>query len=93
MAAACLPLVPDRVCYNEWFDSDFCYRSLLDDADQEAAGLAERVIALATAKQAGALPNPPVIEALGWQALKPAYQRLLSEVVAQAGSLYDSRLQ
>lgn len=93
VAAACIPLVPDRVCYSEWFDKDCCYRSVLDDVDQEAAGLAERVIALAKAKQAGVLPKPPILDGLGWQALKPAYQRLLSEVVAQADSLYDRRPQ
>jgi glycosyltransferase involved in cell wall biosynthesis len=93
VAAACIPLLPARLCYGEWFDDDFCYRSLVDDADREAESLAERVIALAVAKKSASLPNPPILGGLGWDGLKPAYRRLLSEVVAQAGSLYDSRPQ
>ena len=93
VAAGCIPLLPGRLCYGEWFDDDFCYRSIVDDADREAQGVAERVIALAAAKKTATLPCAPTVTNFAWQSLKPCYQGLLTEVVAQAGSLYDRRPQ
>ena len=93
VAAGCIPVLPGRLCYGEWFDEDYCYRSFVDDADREAQGVAERVIALAAAKKTATLPCTPTVTNFAWQSLKPCYQGLLTEVVAQAGSLYDSRPQ
>jgi hypothetical protein len=91
VAAGCIPLLPDRLCYGEWFATQYRYRSFVDDAEREAQELAARVGTLVEAKKTGNLPVIPALDGLAWQALKPAYHRLLSEVVAGAGSLYDRR--
>lgn len=91
VAAGCIPLLPDRLCYGEWFATQYRYRSFVDDAEREAQELAARVGTLVEAKKTGNLPLIPALDGLAWQALKPAYHRLLSEVVAGAGSLYDRR--
>lgn len=91
VAMACVPLVPDRLCYPEWFADEFRYASCVDDIDTEANGLADKVEALANSKLAANMPQPPSLQAFGWEALQPNYQSLISKVVAQAGSLYDRR--
>jgi glycosyltransferase involved in cell wall biosynthesis len=82
VAAGCIPVLPGRLCYGEWFDEDYCYRSFVDDIEREAQEVAGRLIALMEAKKAATLPPAPSVENFAWQALKPGYQRLLAEVVA-----------
>lgn len=90
VAAGCIPLLPDRLCYPNWFPAAYLYASFPDDPDREARGLLERVLTMLHNKKVGKLLTVPEVENFSWGALKPAYQRLLSDVVARTDSLYDS---
>ncbi len=93
VAAGCLPLVPDRLCYRQWFPAASCYPSFPAAVDKEVKGVLGQLIYLAAGKKAAALPLAPSVTDWSWLVLGQQYQRLLSDVVAQAGSLYDRRPQ
>lgn len=77
VAAGCLPLVPDRLCYSEWFDTRFRYPSCDEDIPNEAEGVAQRLIAM----QSGASPVPaPDLAALSMDSLKGRYRAVLEAV-------------
>jgi len=77
VAAGCVPLVPDRVCYPEWFDPEFRYPSRIDDVPREAGAAADAIARLARQKSSGELPRPPSVRNLGWSALSDRYAELL----------------
>jgi len=77
VAAGCVPLLPDRVCYPDWFRREFLYPSLIDDADREADAAADAIARLARQKASGDLPQPPSVRGLGWPALSGDYANLL----------------
>ncbi len=79
VAAGCLPLVPRREAYPEWFGDAACYSSEPEQIQQEARALAERLTALAEAFYAGGLPQPPDVSRLGWPQLRETYRQLLEE--------------
>ncbi|MFW2403297.1 MAG: tRNA-queuosine alpha-mannosyltransferase domain-containing protein [Gammaproteobacteria bacterium] len=78
VAAGCLPLVPDRLCYGEWFGPEFRYASSIDDAGLEAGNVAASLRALATRKRTGSLPPPPDMQPFAWARLAEGYAALLS---------------
>jgi len=83
VAAGCLPLVPDRLSYPEWFASEFRYASRIEAIDSEADSAADAIERLALAKAAGELPAAPSVSRLGWPALRPQYAELLSQVAVR----------
>ena len=46
-ASGCIPIVPDRLVYPEWFSAAFCYSSFTDDPKKEAESAADKIIELA----------------------------------------------
>ena len=50
VAAGCIPLLPNRLCYGEWFTDSYLYISF-DDIDREAEELASKLSALAAVKR------------------------------------------
>lgn len=76
VGAGCLPLVPDRLAYPEWFGAKGCYR--------ESAGetLEAAISAMYLALAEGHLGAAPDISFLSWQALLPRYRRALSDASA-----------
>ena len=79
VAAGCLPLVPDRLCYGEWFPSSFLYPSRLDDAASEAEGVLQRVQRLCEAKLAKALPPAPDVSRFSQLQLCEAYRAIFAK--------------
>ncbi len=77
VAAGCIPLVPNRLAYPEYFSADYCYQGGEDESDNLVAKLS----ALAQQKQAESLPKSPDINGLSWQAQRSAYQRLIEDLV------------
>jgi len=71
-AAGCVPMVPDRLAYSEWFGPEYRYPSL-DDAVAEGQALGGRIAGLLTA---GRRPDPPALDGLRFRALVAAYRRL-----------------
>ncbi|MEX1666202.1 tRNA-queuosine alpha-mannosyltransferase domain-containing protein [Zhongshania arctica] len=71
VAMGCVPLVPDRLCYPEWFGGAYRYRSD-DTLALEAIACREALQRLLAQKQRGRLPLLDV-SALSWQTLAPQY--------------------
>jgi glycosyltransferase involved in cell wall biosynthesis len=78
VAAGCLPLVPDRLAYPEWFSEEFRYPSLPDDEVAESGFAADALAGLARAKRLGNLIAPPDLRGMAWPALAGRYASLLS---------------
>jgi hypothetical protein len=74
-AAGCTPLVPDRLCYPQWFEPMFRYPHC-DDIAEEAIGASEKLGHFLSCKRAGSLPVADVA-ALTWPQLAPLYRQLL----------------
>lgn len=75
VAAGCVPLVPNRLVYPEFFDAAFCY-----NAETNAAGaLADKIMELETQISEGKKLEAPSVEALTWRKLKPAYASLIAD--------------
>ena len=79
VAAGCVPLVPDRLCYPEWFGAEFRYASHVDDVAREADAVADTLVELADRKRQGTLPAPPPVTDLGWTRMLPSYASLLAD--------------
>ena len=80
VAAGCVPLVPARQAYPEWFDA-YCYPSDLAAPENEARAMAAQLQALVQQFQGGRLPRAPDIEYLGWPAVGGSYSRLLDSLI------------
>lgn len=78
VAAGCIPVVPNRLAYPEYFPSEYCYQG----GEQETDNLMAKLSVLAKQKQAGTLPESPNINGLSWQAQRGAYQRLIEDLVS-----------
>lgn len=70
----CLPLVPDRLAYQEYLPQCCRYPSHEMDKDAEANAAACRLQSLSTKLSDGKLPKPPVLDDLGCKALAPQYR-------------------
>lgn len=79
VAAGCIPLVPDRLAYPEWFDRRFRYRSILRDACAEAQSAMQKVAEYAETNQ-DRVNDLPDIGRLSWTSLRPRYRELLESV-------------
>ncbi len=84
VAAGCLPLVPDRLAYPEWFPARWRYPSTPEDSGQEALSLAVRLQELAEMQKNGGLPRAPDVSYLGWERLGSRYRALIEESVIQS---------
>jgi len=84
VAAGCVPLVPDRLCYPQWFAEDYRYLSSEGDgADAivlEARGAVKKLGQLLSWKTRGELPLVDV-SGLTWPVLIPAYRQLLQNML------------
>lgn len=76
VAAGCRPLLPDRLCYPEWFERHWLYPSSPGDPEREAGDVAAALQSLAELKARGELPVSPDIGALSWEVLAPSYREL-----------------
>lgn len=76
VAAGAIPVVPDRLAYQELFDQRFRYPS----GEQETTLLVSQLTQLAALKQENALPAAPDINSLSWQHMTSKYQALIEAV-------------
>lgn len=82
VAAGCVPVVPDRLCYGEWFDSCYRYRSERGVEDEAAAAL-QMVTQRWQQKRQGILPRCN-IDALLWPHLAPQYHAQWTALLQRA---------
>ncbi|MBU2985903.1 DUF3524 domain-containing protein [Saccharophagus degradans] len=71
----CVPIVPNRLAYQEIFDAQYRYPSRLDKPVEEAVGLIDKLQEF-LAKPIEQLHVPSVAE-LEWRVLKPAYEHII----------------
>jgi glycosyltransferase involved in cell wall biosynthesis len=73
VACGCVPLVPDRLAYPEFFSEPFRYPSYLGDPEREGAAIAERILQWCRFGGGVGVPPVPDLSALSWAAQKSAY--------------------
>lgn len=81
VAAACVPLLPDRLCYAEWFKQANLYPSFPDDPVQESKALAKHLIRLHEQKILGELPSAPDVRFLAIDSLRESYQQIFTKTI------------
>ena len=77
VGCGCLPVLPARQAYPEYFSSEFLYDSDPDDPQEEARSAARLIVRFCTGDSA-ARPATPSIAALGRAGLQGAYAAALS---------------
>jgi glycosyltransferase involved in cell wall biosynthesis len=86
VATGCIPLVPDRQAYPEWFGADYCYASDIENPEQEAQSMAQALHALTKDFGQGDLPKPPDIACFSWAQLSRNYDALFSYLIGSIGT-------
>lgn len=77
VAAGCVPLVPDRLAYPEWFAGPYRYRSSPEDGDGEALSALEKIVDYNDGLFDQEITAPEV-RWLSWENLGPRYQQLMA---------------
>ena len=77
-AVGCVPLVPDRLAYPEWFAEEYRYPSTPGNSEQEAQQLADKLKLLAIDFAKGQLITAPDVSNLSWSALQASYRERIS---------------
>lgn len=72
--SGCVPVVPDRLAYQEFIPEEFRYESYVDDGEKEVQELADRLEKLSIEFRKGKLIEPPNLSKLNWSNLKKDYQ-------------------
>ncbi len=80
VAAGCIPLLPNRLCYGEWFSGLYLYDSF-DDLDREADAMATQLRTLVAMKAAGDLPDPPPVDRFAMASLAEDYSRVFAQTI------------
>ena len=82
VSMGCVPVVPDRLAYPQFFPREFLYPSDPGNPKKEQKALADRLKHLVDRYQNGQFPFPPTVSHLFWKHCKPRYQSLMEETVA-----------
>ena len=78
VSQGCLPLVPNRLAYPEWFDQKFCYASHLNNLTQEAKSAVNTLKSLINTPCVS-----PSVDPFLWQNLQQEYQTHFQNVFGQ----------
>ena len=80
VAAGCIPVIPDRLAYPEWFSADYRYSTDSRTDEQEARQLADRLAALAVQLEHNCLPSAPDVSNLSWSVLQENYRDIITSL-------------
>ena len=80
VASGCIPLVPERLSYPEFFTPDYRYPSYPDDSGRESAVLAEHLQRLCVRYYRNDLPPVPAVHELSWSCQLPAYRAVINDL-------------
>ena len=83
VSLCCLPIVPNRQVYSEWFDAEFLYEGDTADATVDGRAAAEAVMRIAALQRAGRVSAPDVSR-FSQQALAGDYRDLFADTSALA---------
>jgi len=75
----CIPVLPNRLVYPEFFAADYLYTSNLDAPDKESMAAATLIEKLGRALDQGNSAATSV-EHLTWPVMKPKYEKLFNSV-------------
>lgn len=82
VAAGCVPVLPRRLAYPDFFDEEYLYASHLNEAEKEAESAANAVKALFERWQRLEALSVPNIDDLYWSACQAPYRELIATVMA-----------
>ncbi len=74
VASGCIPVVPDRLAYPEFFAEEFRFPSFVDDPDKEISFLVKHLSGRAEEFSNDTLPDAPNLNHLEWANMKAAYR-------------------
>lgn len=78
VACDCLPVVPDRLAYPQFFEEKYRYPSHVENNEKQAEVLANHLKCLANDYNSQQLPKAPDLRELSWQQMKPKYASLMN---------------
>lgn len=82
VAAGCIPVLPNRLVYPEWFDD--CYLYSKDARPRTSAISACQLIeTLASKSSKSSKRKLPDIYHLSWEVLRPKYQQIINDLIAE----------
>ena len=73
VACGCVPLVPDRLAYTDFFATPYRYPSFIDAPEREGAAIAAQILQWCSGDGGSGLPPVPDLSGLSWVRQKPAY--------------------
>jgi len=80
VAAGCVPLVPDRLAYQDYYPVNFRYESNIPNMQVEADALATQLEQYYKKWQDSRLLLPKEVHLPYWSSQKPVYQKLLEDL-------------
>ncbi|MEE9344395.1 MAG: DUF3524 domain-containing protein [Methylococcales bacterium] len=82
VALGCIPVVPDRLSYPEFFGQKYCYPSQLENIDFEASGLCDKIGYWVNHLLNEQSVEAPDVSAYSWNSLAGRYQDILTNIAA-----------
>ena len=80
----CVPVLPDRLAYPEWFGAEYLYESFQQNPEREVVALTRQLERASQLKRSGQLIAPD-LSALRWSHLGPRYEAVFSAAQEAAG--------
>jgi glycosyltransferase involved in cell wall biosynthesis len=81
VAAGCIPVVPARLCYGEWFSDSYQYTSNIDNPEAEARSLGCHLARLSEQQSQGKLPESVDLRFLSISSMREAYEEIFRETI------------
>ncbi len=82
VAADCIPVVPDRLAYQEYLPAKFRYPSFVESPEKESEALQLMFADIYSRFSAGGLPPAPDISALKWKKMSLPYRTIIDSLLA-----------
>ena len=81
VAAGCVPAVPARLCYGEWFGDSYQYASSIDNPADEASALGRHLVTLSSLQASGRLPESVDLHFLAMKSMRKVYEEIFQETI------------
>lgn len=85
VAAGCVPLVPNRLSYCEYFDAPFCYESHMDNAEEESVAAVASLLNILTQQHSNGVMRA-MLKPYRWYELIVRYQEVMQRVLSANSS-------